>query len=195
MATPRIGMSTIWVASWASVLDRSCGRQSPWPSGNRSSRRRVATCSAAKSGKSRSTADRFGADTLGPEEGVVGMVASRKKVGATGTGSAKMARMLEKVKQALDFFNSFAYCSPMRTYRQYCGLARALDLVGDRWTLLIVRELLILGPSRYTDLRNGLPGIATNLLVDRLRELEEAGLVEREQAAPPVATALFRLTP
>ncbi|HET7564576.1 MAG TPA: winged helix-turn-helix transcriptional regulator [Gemmatimonadaceae bacterium] len=83
----------------------------------------------------------------------------------------------------------------MRTYRQYCGLARALDLVGDRWTLLIVRELLILGPSRYTDLRNGLPGIATNLLVDRLRELEEAGLVEREQAAPPVATALFRLTP
>lgn len=82
----------------------------------------------------------------------------------------------------------------MRTYRQYCGLARALDLVGDRWTLLIVRELLILGPSRYTDLRNGLPGIATNLLVDRLRELENAGLVEREQAAPQVATALFRLT-
>jgi DNA-binding HxlR family transcriptional regulator len=83
----------------------------------------------------------------------------------------------------------------MRTYRQYCGLARALDLVGDRWTLLIVRELLTLGPSRYTDLRNGLPGIATNLLADRLRELEEAGIVERLDAAPPVATALFRLTP
>ena len=64
----------------------------------------------------------------------------------------------------------------MRTYRQYCGLARALDLVGDRWTLLIVRELLVLGPSRYTDLRHGLPGIATNLLGDRLREMEEAGL-------------------
>jgi DNA-binding HxlR family transcriptional regulator len=83
----------------------------------------------------------------------------------------------------------------MRTYRQYCGLAKALDIVGDRWTLLIVRELLILGPSRYTDLRNGLPGIATNLLVDRLRELEEAGVVERTEAPPPVATTLFRLTP
>ena len=83
----------------------------------------------------------------------------------------------------------------MRTYRQYCGLAKALDVVGDRWTLLIVRELLILGPSRYTDLRNGLPGIATNLLVDRLRELEEAGVVERTEAPPPVAATLFRLTP
>lgn len=83
----------------------------------------------------------------------------------------------------------------MRTYRQYCGLARALDVVGDRWTLLIVRELLVLGPSRYTDLRNGLPGIATNLLVDRLRELEEGGVVERVNAVPPVATDLFRLTP
>lgn len=82
----------------------------------------------------------------------------------------------------------------MRSYRQYCGLAKALDVVGDRWTLLIVRELLLLGPSRYTDLRNGLPGIATNLLVDRLRELEEAGVVERVDAPPPVATTLFRLT-
>jgi len=83
----------------------------------------------------------------------------------------------------------------MRTYRQFCGLAKALDVVGDRWTLLIVRELLLLGPSRYTDLRNGLPGIATNLLVYRLRELEEAGVVERVEAPPPVATTLFRLTP
>ena len=83
----------------------------------------------------------------------------------------------------------------MRSYGQYCGLARALDVVGDRWTLLIVRELLLLGPARYTDLRKGLPGIATNLLVDRLREMEAAGLVAREEAPPPVATALFRLTP
>lgn len=82
----------------------------------------------------------------------------------------------------------------MRSYRQYCGLARALDVVGDRWTLLIVRELLVLGPSRYTDLRNGLPGIATNLLVDRLRELEDGGVVERVDAVPPVATDCFRLT-
>src|SRR5579859_5066524 len=83
----------------------------------------------------------------------------------------------------------------MRSYGQYCGVARALDVVGDRWTLLIVRELISFGPSRYTDLRNGLPGIATNLLVDRLRELEDQGIVEREEAPPPVATVLFRLTP
>lgn len=83
----------------------------------------------------------------------------------------------------------------MRTYGQYCGVAKALDVIGDRWTLLIVRELLIRGPSRYTDLRNGLPGIATNLLATRLRELEKAGLVESEAAPPPVATTLFRLTP
>jgi DNA-binding HxlR family transcriptional regulator len=83
----------------------------------------------------------------------------------------------------------------MRTYGQYCAVAKALDLVGDRWTLLVVRELLIAGPCRYTDLRNGLPGIATNLLADRLRDLEEAGIVSREVAPPPVATTLFRLTP
>jgi DNA-binding HxlR family transcriptional regulator len=83
----------------------------------------------------------------------------------------------------------------MRSYRQYCSVAKALDVVGDRWTLLIVRELLLKGPSRYTDIRAGLPGIATNLLADRLRELEQAGIVEREDAPPPVATTLFRLTP
>lgn len=82
----------------------------------------------------------------------------------------------------------------MRTYGQFCGIAKALDVVGDRWTLLIVRELLALGPCRHTDLRNGLPGIASNLLVDRLRELENAGLIRREAAPPPVATTLFTLT-
>ena len=83
----------------------------------------------------------------------------------------------------------------MRSYRQYCSMARALDLVGDRWTLLIVRELLLQGPCRYTDLRDGLPGIATNLLADRLRDLEAAGLIAREEVRPPIATTLFRLTP
>jgi DNA-binding HxlR family transcriptional regulator len=82
----------------------------------------------------------------------------------------------------------------MRSYGQYCSVAKALDVVGDRWTLLIIRELLLQGPCRYTDLRNGLPGIATNLLADRLHELEAAGLVRREEAAPPVATTLFQLT-
>jgi DNA-binding HxlR family transcriptional regulator len=82
----------------------------------------------------------------------------------------------------------------MRTYGQYCPLAKTLDVVGDRWSLLIVRELMIRGPCRYTDIRNGLPGIATNLLADRLRELEQAGVVRREDAPPPVATTLFHLT-
>jgi DNA-binding HxlR family transcriptional regulator len=82
----------------------------------------------------------------------------------------------------------------MRSYGQYCSVAKALDLLGERWTLLIVRELLARGACRYTDLRGGLPGIATNLLADRLRELEAAGIVEREEAPPPVATTLFSLT-
>ncbi|SRR6266700_637298 len=82
----------------------------------------------------------------------------------------------------------------MRSYKQFCALAKALDVIGDRWTLLIVRELLIRESCRYTDLRTGLPGIPTNLLVDRLRELEHAGLIVREEAPPPIATALFRLT-
>jgi DNA-binding HxlR family transcriptional regulator len=83
----------------------------------------------------------------------------------------------------------------MRSYDEYCAVAKSLDVVGDRWTLLIVRELSLRGPSRYTDLRSGLPGIATNLLADRLRDLEKAGVVAREEAPPPVASTLFRLTP
>jgi DNA-binding HxlR family transcriptional regulator len=82
----------------------------------------------------------------------------------------------------------------MRSYGQYCSVAKALDVIGDRWTLLIVRELVLQGPCRYTDLKNGLPGIATNLLSDRLRDLETQGLVRREEAPPPVATTLFHLT-
>ena len=82
----------------------------------------------------------------------------------------------------------------MRSYGQYCSVAKALDVVGDRWTLLIVRELILQGPCRYTDLRSALPGIATNLLAERLRELEAAGLVTREEALPPVATTLFSVT-
>jgi DNA-binding HxlR family transcriptional regulator len=83
----------------------------------------------------------------------------------------------------------------MRSYGEYCSIAKSLDVVGDRWTLLIVRELVERGPCRYTDLRNGLPGIASNLLAERLRELEQAGVVAREDAPPPIATTLFRLTP
>jgi DNA-binding HxlR family transcriptional regulator len=83
----------------------------------------------------------------------------------------------------------------MRSYRQHCAVARALDVVGDRWTLLMVRELFLRGPCRYTDLHDGLPGIATNLLADRLRDLELAAIVQRVDAPPPVAATLYELTP
>lgn len=77
-----------------------------------------------------------------------------------------------------------------RSYRQFCGLARSLDVIGDRWSLLIVRELLT-GPLRYNELLAGLPGIATNLLADRLRALQASGVVERRIAEPSgVAYAL-----
>lgn len=82
----------------------------------------------------------------------------------------------------------------MRSYRQYCALAKALDVLGDRWTLLIVREVLIRGAARYTDIREGLPGIATNLLADRLRDLEREGVLNRRDAPPPVAATVFELT-
>ncbi|MFF0269981.1 winged helix-turn-helix transcriptional regulator [Kribbella sp. NPDC004536] len=82
----------------------------------------------------------------------------------------------------------------MRSYDQYCSIARALDVIGDRWTLLIVRELLLQGPCRFTDLKNGLPGVATNMLSGRLRELEQTGLITRYDAPPPVASVLYELT-
>jgi DNA-binding HxlR family transcriptional regulator/putative sterol carrier protein len=80
-----------------------------------------------------------------------------------------------------------------RGYGQYCGLARALELVGGRWSLLIVRELLT-GPKRFTDLEQGLRGIPSNILSSRLRELEEAGLVERS-LVPRSSSVVYRLTP
>jgi DNA-binding HxlR family transcriptional regulator len=82
----------------------------------------------------------------------------------------------------------------VRSYGQYCSIARALDLVGDRWTLLIVRELLLQGPCRFTDIKDGLPGVAANLLSTRLKEMEAEGLVTRRDAPPPVATMLYELT-
>jgi DNA-binding HxlR family transcriptional regulator len=80
-----------------------------------------------------------------------------------------------------------------RTYDQFCGVARALDLVGERWALLIVRDLL-LGPKRFTDLRNGLPRIGTNVLAARLQELERAGVVQRRVLPPPAASTVYELT-
>lgn len=80
-----------------------------------------------------------------------------------------------------------------KTYDQYCGVAAALDRVGDRWTLLILRELSF-GDRRFTDLRAGLPGIATNLLTERLRELEEDGLIEQRELPAPASRTVYALT-
>jgi DNA-binding HxlR family transcriptional regulator len=81
-----------------------------------------------------------------------------------------------------------------RSYEQFCGIAKALDVVGERWTLLLVRDLL-LGPRRYGDLLAGLPGMTTNLLAKRLRQLEEQGLVEKARLpAPASSTVVYRLT-
>jgi DNA-binding HxlR family transcriptional regulator/putative sterol carrier protein len=81
----------------------------------------------------------------------------------------------------------------VRPYRQYCPAAKALDLVGERWTLLIVRDLL-LGPKRYTDLQDGLRGIGPNLLAERLRSLERAGLIQKRRLPPPAASTVYELT-
>lgn len=80
-----------------------------------------------------------------------------------------------------------------RTYGQYCALARALDLVGERWTLLVVRNLLF-GPQRFTDLLDGLPGIGRNLLAARLRLLEAEGVVRRRELPRPAASRVYELT-
>jgi DNA-binding HxlR family transcriptional regulator len=81
----------------------------------------------------------------------------------------------------------------VKRYGQRCSLARALDLVGERWSLLIVRELTI-GPRRYRDLLDGLPGVPTNLLATRLRDLQAAGIVTKRVLAPPTAVTVYELT-
>ncbi|WP_405974783.1 winged helix-turn-helix transcriptional regulator [Streptomyces sp. NBC_00988] len=83
--------------------------------------------------------------------------------------------------------------SPRRSYDQYCSAARALDLVGDRWTLLIVRELLA-GPRRYTDLHADLPGVSTDVLASRLKDMERDGLATRRRLPPPGAAFVYELT-
>jgi DNA-binding HxlR family transcriptional regulator/putative sterol carrier protein len=82
---------------------------------------------------------------------------------------------------------------PEHRYQQYCGLAHALDVAGDRWTLLIVREL-VPGPRRFTDLIDGLPGISRNLLTERLRDLERDGIIARQELPPPAARQVYELT-
>ncbi|WP_225825283.1 winged helix-turn-helix transcriptional regulator [Streptomyces naphthomycinicus] len=82
---------------------------------------------------------------------------------------------------------------PRRSYDQYCSAARALDLVGDRWTLLIVRELLA-GPRRYTDLHADLPGVSTDVLASRLKDMERDGLAGRRRLPPPGVAYVYELT-
>lgn len=81
----------------------------------------------------------------------------------------------------------------MRSYEDACGVARALDVVGERWALLVVRELL-LGPKRFTDLAGGLPGVSQNVLSQRLRELESAGVVHRRRLGPPSGQRVYELS-
>jgi DNA-binding HxlR family transcriptional regulator len=83
--------------------------------------------------------------------------------------------------------------SRRRAYGQYCGLARAAELVGERWALLILRDLLV-GPKRFTDLRHGLPRIPTNILSDRLKELEDSGVVRRRVLPRPAGSIVYELT-
>ncbi|MFI9544196.1 winged helix-turn-helix transcriptional regulator [Streptomyces sp. NPDC052016] len=83
--------------------------------------------------------------------------------------------------------------SRRRSYDQYCSAARALDVVGDRWTLLIVRELLA-GPRRYTDLHADLPGVSTDVLASRLKDMERDGLAARRRLPPPGAAYVYELT-
>ena len=80
-----------------------------------------------------------------------------------------------------------------KRYAQYCPVAHALELVGERWALLVVRELLH-GPKRYTDLAGGLPGIGTNILAGRLRDLEQAGVIQKRRLPPPAAANVYELT-
>ncbi|MBP8252561.1 MAG: helix-turn-helix transcriptional regulator [Herpetosiphon sp.] len=80
-----------------------------------------------------------------------------------------------------------------RSYQQLCGLAYALDRVGERWTILIIREL-IAGPRRFKDLLRGLPDISTNLLVERLKTLEQFGLIRRTTLPPPASMKVYELT-
>jgi DNA-binding HxlR family transcriptional regulator len=83
---------------------------------------------------------------------------------------------------------------PHRSYAHYCAIARSLDVIGERWTLLIIRELL-LGPRRYTELHADLPGISTDVLAARLKEMEADGLVEHHRIGPPTPAWVYELTP
>jgi DNA-binding HxlR family transcriptional regulator len=92
-----------------------------------------------------------------------------------------------------DLSSTIEAMATKRSYGDPCGVARALDLVGERWALLVVRELL-LGPKRFTDLRAGLPHLSADVLSQRLRELEQAGVLQRSKLPPPAGSRVYELT-
>jgi DNA-binding HxlR family transcriptional regulator len=106
----------------------------------------------------------------------------------------KLQETLAKCKYNLFNSKERRYTACMKRYDQYCPIAHALDLVGERWSLLIVREL-IHGPKRYTDLAASLPGIGTNILAARLKVLEGCGIVAKRRLPPPAASQVYELTP
>ena len=94
---------------------------------------------------------------------------------------------------SLDKITSIRQSEPKRRYDDACGTAHALELIGDRWTLLVLRELM-LGGRRFSDLRGDLPGISANVLIQRLAELEQRGLVVRKQLPPPANAQVYEAT-
>ncbi len=84
--------------------------------------------------------------------------------------------------------------SKKRSYKQFCPMSYSLDAIGDRWVIMIIRELLF-GPRRFTDIKRGLPNLATNLLAQRLKDLEADGFIQQREIPPPVATHVYELTP
>src|SRR3954463_7879373 len=101
----------------------------------------------------------------------------------------------EKIQEGISkgLFGMIVPMTTLRTYGDGCAIAQALDLVGERWALLVVRELL-LGPKRYTDLRRGLPNAGPNVLSQRLAELEGAGVLRRRKLPPPAGSRVYELT-
>jgi DNA-binding HxlR family transcriptional regulator len=108
---------------------------------------------------------------------------------------ANLHHQLSKSKYVLHIGKERRYTEAMsKRYDQYCPIAKALELVGERWSLLVVREL-INGPKRYTDLAEQLPGIGTNILASRLKDLEGCGVVVKRKLPPPAASQVYELTP
>jgi DNA-binding HxlR family transcriptional regulator len=107
-----------------------------------------------------------------------------------------VARAIVKNKHMIVIHNCDCYAAAMPTRRSYgdaCGIARALDVVGERWALLVVRELL-LGPQRFSDLRRALPKASSNLVADRLHELEDRAVIRRRKLPPPASSWVYELT-